>query len=79
MTRKKKIILEFQIYQENVVYGFKLTYDSTEECYSAFPLPRDETLRQEWIRKVRNAHLSPIKYTCVCEKHFTLKKAAYFM
>ena len=39
-----------------------------------FTFPRDETLRQEWIRKNQNANVSPTKYTCVCEKHFTVEE-----
>ena len=60
------------------VYGFKSNYDSPEESYSVFTFPRDETLRQEWIRKIPNANLTPTKYTCICEKHFTVEEVNRF-
>ena len=41
-----------------------------------FILPRDETLRHEMDKK--NANLSPIKYTCVCEKDFTVEEGIIF-
>ena len=60
------------------MYGFKSNYDSTAVCYSVFTFPRDETLRQEWIRIILNTNLSPTKYTCVCEKHFTVEEVSRF-
>ena len=55
------------------VYGCNSNYKSTEVHYSVFSFPRDETftLRREWIRKIPNANFNLIKYTCVCEKHFS--------
>ena len=45
-----------------------------------FYFPRDETLRQEWIRQISNANLSPspTKYTCACEEHFTVEEGIIF-
>ena len=60
------------------LYGFKSNYDSTEEHYSVFTFLRDETLRQEWIRKIPNANGSPTKYMCACEKHFTFEEGSRF-
>ena len=59
-----------------LVYGFKPNYDSTDECYCVFTLPSDET--QEWIINIPNANLSPTKYTCVCENHFTIEEDSRF-
>ena len=60
------------------VYEFKSNYDSTEERYSAFTLAREEKLRQECVRKLLNANLSPTKYNCVCEKHFTVEEGSRY-
>ena len=60
------------------VYGCKSNYESTEVRYSVFSFPRDETLRREWIRKIPNANFNPTKYTCVCEKHFTVEEVNRF-
>ena len=40
--------------------------------------PRDKTLRREWIRQIPNANFNPTKYTCVCEKHFTVEEVSRF-
>ena len=58
------------------VYGCKSNYKSTKVGYSVFIFPRDETLRREWIRKIPNANFNPTKYTCVCEKHFTVEEVS---
>ena len=42
-----------------------------------YSVPRDETLRREWIRKIPNANFNPTKYTCVCEKnHLTVEEVS---
>ena len=60
------------------VYGCKSNYKSTEVRNSVFSFHRDETLRLEWIRKILNANFIPTKYTCVCEKHFTVEEVSRF-
>ena len=60
------------------MYACKSNYKSTEVRYSVFCFSCDKTLRREWIRKIPNANFNPRKYTCVCEKHFTVEDVSRF-
>ena len=51
------------------VYGCNSNYASTKERYST--VPRDDDLREKWIRKIPNKDLKATKYSYVCKKHFT--------
>ena len=52
------------------VYGCKSNYDDAGKYLSMFSFPKDETLRQEWIRKIPNDFSKVTKYMRVCENHF---------
>ena len=53
------------------VYGCNSNYASTKERYSTFKFPRDDDLREKWIRKIPNKDLKATKYSYVSKKHFT--------
>ncbi|XP_042894535.1 THAP domain-containing protein 2, partial [Parasteatoda tepidariorum] len=38
---------------------------------SVFSFPKNDALREKWIRAIKREHFSPTKHSKVCEKHFS--------
>lgn len=51
------------------IRGCKTNYDSETENYSTFSLPKDETLRSQWLKSIPT-DLSELKHPVICIKHF---------
>lgn len=51
------------------VSGCKSNYDSQEERYSTFALPKDEDLRKKWLLKIPT-DFTGVKNPYICERHF---------
>lgn len=51
------------------IHGCKTNYDNQTENYSTFSLPKDETLRSQWLKSIPT-DLSELKHPVICIKHF---------
>lgn len=55
------------------ITGCKSNYDSvviTEGVKSVFSFPKDDGLRQKWLKAIPRKEWIPSKYSVVCELHF---------
>lgn len=50
--------------------NYNSTLKSQQSYMSVFTFPKDENLRQKWIKSIPRKNWTPSKYSAVCMKHF---------